>query len=214
MGSPLFIILNFRSSSPSVGNPHTLHFFHFHRQLRGKPVCYHPPCYAITMPKDKEVRGARQRIERPVSCRFCRSRKLRCSREAPCSNCVARGIVCQLPVENIIRSTANNVAPSDNQPELLERIRKLEEIVESQKSQTNGNAVRYPQQSPESPESSGTPYTLRTNTSRSTLSPDIENLDNDVAFLKSIYTAQNLSVSTQVPLIVCLDSDLMRILPG
>ncbi|KAB8304590.1 hypothetical protein EYC80_003968 [Monilinia laxa] len=91
-------------------------------------------------------------------------------------------------------------------PELLERIRKLEEIVESQKSQTNGNAVRYPQQSLESPESSGTPYTLRTNTSRSSLSPDIENLDNDVAFLKSIYTAQNLSdntPSTKIAFSVC-----------
>ncbi|RAL68047.1 hypothetical protein DID88_008770 [Monilinia fructigena] len=96
--------------------------------------------------------------------------------------------------------------PNDTQPELLERIRKLEEIVESQKSQTNGNAVRYPQQSPESPESSGTPYTLRTNTSRSSLSPDIENLDNDVAFLKSIYTAQNLSdntPSTKIAFSVC-----------
>ena len=144
------------------------------------------------MPKDKETQGARQRIERPISCRFCRSRKLRCSRKAPCSNCVSRGIVCELPVENTIRSTTTNGAPSATQPELLERIRKLEELVESQKLYANGSAVQHTKQSPES---SDTPHTLQTHTSRSTLSPEIEHLDDDVAWLKSIYTAQNLSVS-------------------
>ncbi|KAK9241529.1 hypothetical protein V1506DRAFT_563627 [Lipomyces tetrasporus] len=145
------------------------------------------------MPKDKEMQGARQRIERPVSCRFCRSRKLRCSRVAPCSNCVSRGIVCELPVENTIRSTTTNGAPSATQPELLERIRKLEELVESQKLYTNGSAVQHTNQSPES---SDTPHTLQTHRSRSTLSPEIEHLDDDVAWLKSVYTAQNLSDNT------------------
>ncbi|ESZ98985.1 hypothetical protein SBOR_0643 [Sclerotinia borealis F-4128] len=144
----------------------------------------------MVMPKDKELRGARHRLERPVSCRFCRSRKLRCSREAPCSNCVSRGIICQLAVENTIRSTT----PNASQPELLERIRKLEELVESQKLYTN-SAVQHPRQGPESPESFGTPHTLQTHISRST-SPDVEHLNEDVAWLKSIYTAQNLSDNT------------------
>ncbi|KAK5045410.1 hypothetical protein LTR84_009274 [Exophiala bonariae] len=34
--------------------------------------------------------------QRPVSCHFCRTRKLRCNRESPCSNCSARGIQCHL----------------------------------------------------------------------------------------------------------------------
>jgi hypothetical protein len=147
------------------------------------------------MPKSREIRGACLRSERPISCRFCRSRKLRCSKDATCSNCVSCGIVCQLPVENIIRSTSTDEASSSTQPELLERIRKLEELLETQKSYTNGNVVQYPKRLPESPESSSTPYTLQTNTSRSTLSPEIEHLNDDVAWLKSIYTTYSLSVS-------------------
>jgi hypothetical protein len=145
------------------------------------------------MPKDKERQAVRQRFERPVSCRFCRSRKLRCSREAPCSNCVSRGFVCELPGDKTIRSTPTNGPASPTQPELLERIRKLEELVESQRVlTTHGSAVQYPKQSLEN---SDTPRTSQTHTSRSTLSPEIEHLDGDVAWLKSIYTAQNLSVS-------------------
>lgn len=34
--------------------------------------------------------------QRPVSCHFCRTRKLRCDRESPCSNCSARGVTCHL----------------------------------------------------------------------------------------------------------------------
>ncbi|OKL55334.1 hypothetical protein UA08_09375 [Talaromyces atroroseus] len=120
-----------------------------------------------------EMQGARQRFERPVSCRFCRSRKLRCSREAPCSNCVSRGIDCELPVKN---ANIQSAAPST---ELLERIRKLEELV------ANANSVHITSQTPD------TPHSLLTHTtSPSTLSPDI---DDDVAWLKSIYTAQDLS---------------------
>jgi hypothetical protein len=43
----------------------------------------------------KSTSAARTR-PRPVSCYFCRSRKLRCSRESPCSNCASRGIDCGL----------------------------------------------------------------------------------------------------------------------
>ncbi|KAL5316076.1 hypothetical protein ACEPPN_016953 [Leptodophora sp. 'Broadleaf-Isolate-01'] len=179
-------------------------------------------------PRDKP------RYERPVSCRFCRSRKLRCSRESPCTNCVSRAIVCELPVpaENYSSSSAairfathtviptptpnpnpnpnpkSNGAPpniSISQPELLERIRKLEALVAaSQKSPSNGtlsdvNDIRQ-QHATQSPESSGgahtgTPHTPQTHRSRSTLSPEGEGerLDDDVAWLKSIYTAQDHS---------------------
>lgn len=126
------------------------------------------------------MQGARQRFERPVSCRFCRSRKLRCSREAPCSNCVSRGIACELPVKNANIQAAGS---SSREPELLERIRKLEELV------ANGNSAPNTYQTPDSP------HSLRTHTRPSTLSPDIEHLDDDVAWLKSIYTTQDLSVS-------------------
>lgn len=37
---------------------------------------------------------ARQPRQRPISCKLCRQRKLRCSRVFPCSNCVCRGLEC------------------------------------------------------------------------------------------------------------------------
>ena len=36
----------------------------------------------------------RQPRQRPISCQFCRMRKLRCSRIFPCSNCTSRGVTC------------------------------------------------------------------------------------------------------------------------
>ncbi|EED13802.1 conserved hypothetical protein [Talaromyces stipitatus ATCC 10500] len=145
------------------------------------------------MPKDREIQGARQRLERPVSCRFCRSRKLLCSREAPCSNCVSRGIVCELPVKNTaIRSGSGDF-------ELLERIRRLEELVAN-----NGNSAQNTKQTAET--SPDTPHSLLTRTSRSTLSPDIEHLDDDVGWLKRIYTVQIASdnaLSNKIAFRVC-----------
>lgn len=138
----------------------------------------------LIMPKDREL----HKPERPVSCRFCRVRKLRCSRESPCSNCVSRGIVCELPVRNPVRSTTPTaVTPagtsSPTQLDLLERIRKLEELVKSQ------SAIQ-------STAASDTPQSLPTRTSRSTLSPEADHLDDDISFLKSIYTAQTPSQNT------------------
>lgn len=77
------------------------------------------------MPKEPQSRPSGPR-QRPVSCKFCRTRKLRCSRESPCSNCVSRNIQCDLEQQK------NNagVADENEKAELLERIRKLEAIVE------------------------------------------------------------------------------------
>ena len=44
----------------------------------------------------RSIRKERRSRQRPVSCHFCRSRKLRCSRQLPCSNCSTREISCQL----------------------------------------------------------------------------------------------------------------------
>lgn len=70
--------------------------------------------------------------QRPVSCHFCRSRKLRCSRQFPCSNCTTRGINCQihtsqaLPVDS--RPSKENES-NDSNSELLARLQRLEDIV-------------------------------------------------------------------------------------
>lgn len=129
------------------------------------------------MPKDQQKHCFPR--QKPVSCRFCRSRKLRCSRENPCSNCAVRGIRCELeyPAEQ------SPATPTASEPELLERIRKLEELVENQESQQNGNQRQHPNSSDD-----------RAQQAVLTSSPQSDRLDDDVAWLESIYSGQDLSV--------------------
>ncbi|KUJ13394.1 uncharacterized protein LY89DRAFT_157850 [Mollisia scopiformis] len=120
---------------------------------------------------------------RPISCKFCRSRKLRCSREAPCSNCVSRGIHCDL--QDHVRPLPTTSRASES--ELLERIRNLESLVRVQRSQENGSIELH----------SESPETQIQQSIRSSSVPQIEHLDNDVAWLASIYSGQNLPDKTQ-----------------
>lgn len=69
----------------------------------------------------------------PASCRFCRTRKLRCSRGAPCSNCVERDLPCDLPTIQ-----ARQLDQSDNH--LLERIQKLEALLGQQQNKVGSTS--------------------------------------------------------------------------
>jgi Fungal Zn(2)-Cys(6) binuclear cluster domain. len=78
-----------------------------------------------------EKERVRYSRSRPVSCHFCRSRKLKCNRQFPCSNCTSRGKTCQL-----YPTTALPTSPQlpidglpDNHTDVLARLRRLEEIV-------------------------------------------------------------------------------------
>jgi hypothetical protein len=162
----------------------------------------------INMPKDTTppIRLPRQR---PISCRLCRLRKLRCSREAPCSNCKARGVVCEL------EPSALPAAASEL--DLVGRIRKLEQIVEQQQLQLLSNSdrshsVESQQQLPLTPlQNPSTEDNILSDSfdadvvpnqqqvSRSTTFPENEHLDKDVAWLESIYSGHDLSVHLQSP---------------
>jgi hypothetical protein len=63
----------------------------------------------------------------PVSCQSCRSKKLKCNRVQPCSNCTARGIHCKFLVRP--GGQANTNSTSHDNAELLERIARLESMV-------------------------------------------------------------------------------------
>lgn len=134
------------------------------------------------MPKDQQKNRNPLSRQRPVSCRFCRSRKLRCSRESPCSNCVSRGIRCVLdyPLESA------STSPTPSKLELLERIRKLEELVATKESQRDGGLEQHSKSSDIHVQQTYTP----------TSSPQIERLDDDVAWLESIYSGQDSSVNS------------------
>ncbi|KUJ10115.1 uncharacterized protein LY89DRAFT_597337 [Mollisia scopiformis] len=70
----------------------------------------------------------------PVSCRSCRSKKLKCNRVQPCSNCTARGIACHFLVAPQPQSDITST-PRSNE-ELLRRIEQLESRVLRQTDST------------------------------------------------------------------------------
>jgi hypothetical protein len=81
----------------------------------------------------------RQPRQRPISCHLCRVRKLRCSRQFPCSNCTSRGVVCQHEGISVTPAAAGG-QPQLKSPtlkdtsttELLARLERLESLVASQ----------------------------------------------------------------------------------
>ena len=84
----------------------------------------------MMMPSNKE--NGRMTRQRPVSCHFCRSRKLRCSREFPCENCSTRGINCQLEVSQPSQPSGEKrkrQSCEKDDPGVLARLRRLEDIV-------------------------------------------------------------------------------------
>ncbi|KAE9363025.1 hypothetical protein N431DRAFT_489964 [Stipitochalara longipes BDJ] len=70
----------------------------------------------------------------PVSCQTCRSKKLKCNRVQPCSNCIARGITCTFLVPP--QGQTDTSSAFQGNAELLARIKRLEDIVLKQSSPT------------------------------------------------------------------------------
>lgn len=70
----------------------------------------------------------------PVSCESCRSKKLKCNRVQPCSNCSARGITCRFLVKP---QKAQSVVVSNEY--LLNQLEKLEKTVISLEQQLRGD---------------------------------------------------------------------------
>lgn len=148
---------------------------------RTSSACARIATACAIMPKEPK-RSSRQR---PISCHFCRSRKLRCSRDAPCTNCTSRGIECELVT--IARESSETNASS--KAELVERIRILERLLQSPNRDTHPQPSSYVG-SPAQSES----HTLATEP-KTNRSPDVEHLDSDVAWLSSIYDGSNRAVS-------------------
>ncbi|KAJ5748751.1 uncharacterized protein N7511_010447 [Penicillium nucicola] len=88
---------------------------------------------------------------RPVSCHFCRKRKLKCSRQFPCSNCTSRGKECQLYPILAAQSlpTLSDPQKSENtsvdfNADVLARLRRLEDIVIGESSQSPNQTGSHP----------------------------------------------------------------------
>ncbi|EHK16911.1 uncharacterized protein TRIVIDRAFT_42523 [Trichoderma virens Gv29-8] len=95
----------------------------------------------------------RQPRQRPISCHLCRVRKLRCSRQFPCSNCTSRGVVCQhegiavaaaaaAGVQAQVKSPASPALKDASTLELLARLERLENLVASQGGEREDSAKK------------------------------------------------------------------------
>lgn len=101
---------------------------------------------------EKRRNDSRKARSRPISCFFCRSRKLRCSRQFPCTNCASRGLTCQqenhyssaTPPPTYSSEGLNK--PSTLETDVLERLRRLEKIVighdGTPQATSNGSSVQ------------------------------------------------------------------------
>ncbi|KAF2717586.1 hypothetical protein K431DRAFT_232806 [Polychaeton citri CBS 116435] len=125
------------------------------------------------MPPDRSHKPRQE----PVSCQLCRSRKLKCSRQQPCSNCEARGVLCIFhgsqppPNHQPRRKQANDNAAPDFASEnasIKARLARLEAIVLdgkraaylSSSSSTNGVSPNASPDTFRGPQSSPKPYHL------------------------------------------------------
>ncbi|KAL7931105.1 hypothetical protein V8C35DRAFT_311334 [Trichoderma chlorosporum] len=121
----------------------------------------------------------RQPRQRPISCHLCRVRKLRCSRQFPCSNCTSRGVVCQhegvavaaaagaqaAQASQASQAQAKSPALKDASTlELLARLERLENLVAAQggeKEDGSKKGVAKPAQQAQTPATASRPVPHR-----------------------------------------------------
>ncbi|KAH8588798.1 hypothetical protein B0O99DRAFT_677143 [Bisporella sp. PMI_857] len=143
----------------------------------------------------------RPRRQDPVSCQFCRKKKLKCDRGAPCSNCVTRKLICSSSLLNPTHTFNSATQPRseldlpgiyDNHVtvDLLSRVERLEALL------TSKNRAEQDQPSKNSPivaasikpQNSELPLTHR--------SPDEVELANTVTWLENDVVSSEQQIST------------------
>lgn len=145
----------------------------------------------------------RQPRQRPISCHLCRVRKLRCSRQFPCSNCTSRGVVCQHEGVAVTAAAAGS-QPQVKSPamkdmsttDLLARLERLESLVAAQ----GRERTEPPQSQRETPsnESERSTHPSPATVSRP-VPPRLQRLTADALQLERSCSDQVLTVSSRNP---------------
>lgn len=82
------------------------------------------------MKRLKSNGGVSRPRQDPVSCLLCRSKKLRCDRQQPCSNCSTRGNTCEFITQAGRQPQERKTpAPAAGSDEVLARLKRLEDEV-------------------------------------------------------------------------------------
>lgn len=156
----------------------------------------------------------RQPRQRPVSCSFCRARKLRCSRQNPCSNCAGRGVPCDIG-NAALPPVSFQQQPQPQQPAglatvgndavnaLLARLERLESVVQDQnkaleRSRNAGFAGTATQGHPEPPRqalaSTATSLSSPHSTADSPVPVQLQKFTTDALWIEARSTSQTLTV--------------------
>lgn len=134
--------------------------------------------------------------QRPISCKLCRQRKLRCSRVFPCSNCLCRGVECQHdgPAGSPEDSKGDISKGKDvSNNELLLRLEKLEAIIASHNGSSPLERPRFEEPVSSQPQSNSSPF-----------SPQLQKITDDALFLERSCYGNALGVS-RTPSMMSLD---------
>ena len=97
------------------------------------------------MPLDR-TNDTHRRQRDPLSCHSCRSKKLKCDRQRPCSNCTTRRLTCEY-LKGRPTGASDNGVPSDDSDlyaqnlALKARVEKLEQAVFGEQSDINVTAA-------------------------------------------------------------------------
>lgn len=108
------------------------------QHLTDMPLLPNPPPHHLQIHLHSIMKANRR--QNPVSCHLCRSKKLKCDRQQPCSNCSARGVACTFQ-QTLLAQQGQQVAPDKDDglvneiPAILARLQRLEEAVVSGRAQ-------------------------------------------------------------------------------
>ena len=84
---------------------------------------------------------AKRRRQNPISCCFCREKKLKCDRQTPCSNCSFRGLSCTNQSKAQTWNGSSLPNPTDI-AEILDRLKRLEEVTLKQEKRLTSDDQR------------------------------------------------------------------------
>lgn len=82
------------------------------------------------MDSPKQERVVRRRQD-PVSCRLCRLKKLKCNRQNPCSNCIARSAQCDYDTNQATTTARIQHDAEPTNAAILSRLQRLEDMIMS-----------------------------------------------------------------------------------
>ncbi|KAM5382809.1 hypothetical protein ACJZ2D_002200 [Fusarium nematophilum] len=153
----------------------------------------------------------RQPRQRPVSCHFCRMRKLRCSREFPCSNCTARQVECRgpqdpprsvAPAHRPISKSTSGAASSETErdSDIRSRLERLESLLAVRSKQPGNQEQTASATQPGSEGNDIVPQPQQD--SQQTLPLNVQNLTADALWLERTCLASKPSESVLVDSIV------------